>query len=214
MDDSGPYVDLVPSHYTKQSWKGNISDIHGRKDATPLKLGKDQEKAQAVVFPGGERSKMTLPRGVSEGTVHVPGLYEAQWEFSFPLHNTMEFYWETIQTSPCLTKQRRRSDKTAQDREKDLACRNSQRRVSTELQLILCRILDNSWSTLGCFDVLSRNGFEVRAFHCLLALSIVPLATKRWKNKINFLKSQKAKRTLDNFKTIVLLGLLFCWSFC
>lgn len=44
---------------------------------------------------------------------------------------------------------------------------------ATEFQLIICRIPDNSWSTLGSFDVLSRNGFEVRALRCLFGLSTV-----------------------------------------
>lgn len=36
----------------------------------------------------------------------------------------------------------------------------------------------------------------------------IPFATNGLKNKINFSKSQKAKRTSDNIKTII------CWKYC
>lgn len=57
-----PYVDLVPSHFTKQSQKNNISDMHGRKIAAYQKQGKNREKLQAVVFPGLEKQNGVTSR--------------------------------------------------------------------------------------------------------------------------------------------------------
>lgn len=163
--------DSVPSHFTKQLERQKVGHSSEIKKGPWEGTDKGCFCRQGV-FPGQERGTKWFTSRSNNGN-SARCLSKATQEFKFPLHHNMQFYWETSQASPCLTKHRRHSNKIKQDHENDLGCRNPQCQVSTEVQLIICRIPDNSWPTLVYFHALSRNGFEVRALWCLLGLSIV-----------------------------------------
>lgn len=147
-------------YFWQSQWKGCRS--------SQVSKGPGEGAGSGVARLRKEQNDVTLR--AREGTVWVPGLREAKAGVEFPRHGNMQSYWETIQTSPGLTKQKH-SNKMKQVPRMALSAETPCGKGAAEFQLIICRIPDNSWSTLGCFDVLSRNGFEVRALRCLFGLS-------------------------------------------
>lgn len=135
-----PHVDGVPSHFTKQSWKGDYFWHSRWKACRSSQVSKGPGKgAGSGVSEKEEQNDVTLrARGGYCASFRPP---RGQAGVKFPLHGNMAFYWETVPTSPGLTQQSRPRNKIMQAHENGLVCRNSQWRVS---QWVSVNYLENS----------------------------------------------------------------------